>query len=200
MSCHQSSHSWFSALQFQQHLKWGGSANPLRALVRIHCPSLLQQKAKMATRRQYGAGPTAQAEPVLHGSWQQCRRLGWPLGPPSEVPLNPGNSHATLPHLRDTAHKRTLSTWHSQLLYNEKGLGRERRHAERSLSSLGVFSLGSGSSFRVIFLQDIQRVWKDISESRGLQRLSVKRTDHIYFFKSMGRYSRIVRYRGKVNA
>ena len=81
-----------------------------------------------------------------------------PWAPPSEVPLNPGNSHATLPHLRDTAPKWTLSVWHSQLLHHEKGLGRERRHANRSLSSLSIFSLGSGSDFTVIFLQDIQRV------------------------------------------
>lgn len=127
-----------------------------------HCSSLLQQKAKMATCRQYGAGPTAQAEPALRGYRQQPCHLGWPLGPLSEVPLSPDNSHATF-HASEILH----TSWHyfcgtPQLLYNERGLRRGRGDMQRSLSSLGMFSLGNGSGLTVIFLQDSQRVWKDL--------------------------------------
>lgn len=57
-----------------------------------------------------------------------------------------------LPHLRDTMHTsgRYLRGTPSSYIM-KKGVRRERRHAERSLSSLGVFSLGSGSGFTVIF-------------------------------------------------
>ena len=155
--------------------------------------SLLRQKAKMATRRQYGAVQTAQAEPVL--------------GAISNSPTTPGRPLGSLPCHLTIPQRKEHTSWHypcgtSQLLVNDKGLGgwlggREGT-CKKSLIVLVYFIWEMEAALQLCFCRTSRGFSKTFRWSCGLQRLNVKRTDHI--FRMVSSYSRIVWYRGVMNA
>lgn len=71
---------------------------------------------------------------------------------------------------------------------------------KKPLSHLGIFHLGNGSGFTVIFLQDIQRVLRDLQIVLWSSKTECKENRSYHIFKLMGSYSRIVQNRGKMSA
>lgn len=59
------------------------------------------------------------------------------------------------------------------------------RACKESLSSLGIFSLGNGSGFIVIFLQNSQRGFKRPSDNLVVFKDCMEREEISYFFKLM---------------
>lgn len=117
----------------------------------------------MATRRQYGAVQTAQAEPVFHGYQQQPRGQG--------RPLNALPCHLTKPQIYsaqiDIIHVARPSSY---IMTRDCG---GRGNMQKVTNHLGIFCLGNGSSFTVVILQDIQRVFIDF-----LTVLRSSKTEH----------------------
>lgn len=62
---------------------------------------------------------------------------------------------------------------------------------KKSLSSRGIFSLGNGSGFTVIFLQDIQRVLKDLQIVLWSSKTACKenRSYHIFSIDGLSQWS-----------
>jgi len=113
-------------------------------------------------------------------------------------------SHATSPYRRGTAHKLTLSMWHIPAPTEWQGMREEGRGDMQTVTnSLGIFHLGNRSSFTVVFLRDIQRVFRDLQSVLWSSKTECRESRSyllFFFFWMMGSCSRIVGYRGVVNA